>query len=100
MGRRAGQERCGMRWYSIWLSGHFYITILQGDSGWVDIDLGISPGWWAATVATAQAGWWNIPNLSQPNQGIPLKCVSKILGQLSDSRTSYIASVTIVQRSG
>ena len=37
--------------------------------GWVDLDLGRSPGWWAATVAT-QAEWWNIPNLSQPNQGI------------------------------
>ena len=29
-----------------------------------------------------------------------LKCVSKVLGQLSDSRTTYIASVTIVQRAG
>ena len=23
-----------------------------GDLGWVDLDLGSSPGWWAATVAT------------------------------------------------
>ena len=29
-----------------------------------------------------------------------IKCVSKVLGQLSDSRISYIASVTIVQRAG
>ena len=29
-----------------------------------------------------------------------VKCVSKVLGQLSDSRTSYIASVTILQRAG
>ena len=29
-----------------------------------------------------------------------LKCVSKVLGQLTDSRTSYIATVTFVQRAG
>ena len=29
-----------------------------------------------------------------------VKCVSKVLGQLSDSRTAYIAFVTIVQRAG
>ena len=29
-----------------------------------------------------------------------LKIVSKVLGQLCDSRVSYIASVTIVQRAG
>ena len=29
-----------------------------------------------------------------------LKYVSKVLGQLSDSRTSYISSVTIAQRAG
>ena len=45
---------------------------VQGDSGgriprFVDSDLGSSPGWWGAT---ARAGWRNIQNLSQPNQGI------------------------------
>ena len=29
-----------------------------------------------------------------------IKCVSKVVGQLCDSRTSYIASVTIIQREG
>ena len=24
------------------------------DLGWVDLDLGSSPGWWAATVATLE----------------------------------------------
>ena len=49
------------------------ISHLQGDSGglrlgWVDLDLGSSPGWWAVTVAPyCPSGWWNIPNLSQPN---------------------------------
>ena len=36
---------------------------------WVDFELGSSLGWWATSVATAKAGWWNIPNLCQPNQG-------------------------------
>ena len=37
--------------------------------GWVDLDLGSYPGWWAASVATyCQAGWLNILNLTQPNQ--------------------------------
>ena len=31
---------------------------------------------------------------------IMVKCVSNVLGKLSDSRTSYISSVTIVQRAG
>ena len=37
-----------------------------GDLGWVDLDLGSSPGWWAATVATycpsrpSQLTWKNI----------------------------------------
>ena len=29
-----------------------------------------------------------------------IKSVSKVLGKMSDSRTSYIASVTIIQRAG
>ena len=38
------------------------------DLGWVDLDLGSSPGWWAVTVLpTAQAGGWNISNPSQHN---------------------------------
>ena len=45
---------------------------LLANLGWVDLDLGSSPGWWAVLyLATAQAGWWNIPNLSQPNPGSP-----------------------------
>ena len=27
------------------------------DLGWVDLDLGSSPGWWAATVATYCLSW-------------------------------------------
>ena len=59
------------------------MTYLQGGPsgqiyGWVDFDSGDggSPGMWAATVASqgvlavAQAGWWNIPNLSQSNPTI------------------------------
>ena len=43
-------------------------TGIQGISadnglGWVDLDLGSSPGWWATILATYCA------NLSQPNQG-------------------------------
>ena len=34
----------------------------------------------------------------QPRSGTKLKSVSKVLGKMSDSRTSYIAQVTIVQR--
>ena len=34
--------------------------------GWVVLDLRSSPG---CCAAPAQAGWCNIPNLSQPNQG-------------------------------
>ena len=41
------------------------------DLGWVDLCLRSSFGWWAASVATyCQAGWWNIPNPSQPNPGL------------------------------
>ena len=30
-----------------------FLSVLQGDSGgWVDLDFGSSPGWWAAIVAT------------------------------------------------
>ena len=32
----------------------------------------------------------------QPRSGTKLKSVSKVLGKMSDSRTSYIALVTIV----
>ena len=38
------------------------------DLGWVDFDLGSSPGWWAATVATyCPSRMVEYPNLSQPN---------------------------------
>ena len=37
--------------------------------GWVELNLGSSLGWLAIQwVATAQAGWWNIPNTCQLNQ--------------------------------
>ena len=49
----------------------YRVTLVVKYLGWVDLDVGSSFGWWAATVATyCQAGWWNIPNLKQPNQGI------------------------------
>ena len=36
--------------------------------GFVDLDLGSSPaGGPLLYLPTAQAGWWNIPNLSEPN---------------------------------
>ena len=51
---------CGMvllTQYSIVEITFIRMTLVQGDSGglrlgWVDLDLGSSPGWWAATVAT------------------------------------------------
>ena len=30
----------------------YRVTHLLANQGWVDLDLGSSPGWWAATVAT------------------------------------------------
>ena len=52
------------------LLGQKVATEIQGDSGgriprFVDLNLGSSPG----QLPTAQGGWCNIPNLSQPNQG-------------------------------
>ena len=46
----------------------YRVAHLLANLGWVDLDLGSSLGcgpllW----LPTAQAGWWNIPNLSQPN---------------------------------
>ena len=43
---------------------------LLADLGWVDLDLGSSlAGGLLLWLPTAQAGRWNIPNLSQPNLG-------------------------------
>ena len=39
-----------------------------------------------------------LPNDSCSPIGINVKSVTKVLGTMSDSHTSYIASVTIVQR--
>ena len=33
-------------------SPHYRASHVLGDLGWVDLDLGSSPGWWSATVAT------------------------------------------------
>ena len=30
----------------------YWVSHLVADLGWVNLDLGSSPGWWAATVAT------------------------------------------------
>ena len=39
--------------------------------GWVDLDLGSSPAWWAATVATyCPSRMVEHPKSKQPNQGI------------------------------
>ena len=49
---------------------HYRVTMVVMHLGWVDSDLGSSPGWWAVTVAICcPTGEWNIPNLSQPNPG-------------------------------
>ena len=46
----------------------YRVAHLLANLGWVDLDLGSSPGWWPLLqLPTAQAGWWNIPNLSQLN---------------------------------
>ena len=43
---------------------------MVADLGLVDLDLGSSPaGGPLLYLRTAQVGWWNIPNLSQPNPG-------------------------------
>ena len=39
---------------------------------WVDLDWGSAHGRWAvAAVTYCPRAWWNIPNLSRPNQGAP-----------------------------
>ena len=50
----------------------YRVAHLLTNLGWVDFDLGSSPGWWPLLkLPTAQAGWWNIPNQSQPNPCSP-----------------------------
>ena len=45
-------------------------THLLADLGWVDYDSGVPlAGGPLLLLPTAEARWWNIPNLSQPNQG-------------------------------
>ena len=34
------------------IPNRYRVSRLPGYLGWVDLDLGSSPGWWAATVAT------------------------------------------------
>ena len=53
----------------LFLVTQYSVIHLPKDLGWVDLDLGSSPGCGPLLqLPTAQAGWWNIPNLSQPNQ--------------------------------
>ena len=49
---------------------HMYrVTVVVTHLGWVDSDLGSSPGWWAASVATyCPSRMVNILILTQPNQ--------------------------------
>ena len=50
--------------------GHleYRVSHLVTELGWVDLDLGSSlAGGLIQYLPTAQAGWWNIANLSQPN---------------------------------
>ena len=35
-----------------WAVGSYRVGLVVWQLGWVDLDLGSSPGWWAATVAT------------------------------------------------
>ena len=60
----------------------YRVTMVVVHLGWVDSDLGSSPGWWAVTAATCcPTGGWNIPNLSQQNPGAqppwsPCTCIT------------------------
>ena len=48
----------------------YRVTMVVVHLGWVDSDLGSSPGRWAVTAAICcPTGGWNILNLSQPNPG-------------------------------
>ena len=54
--------------YLLLTQGTYRASHVLVDLGWIDLDLGSSPGWWAAFVPSCtQARWWNMPNLSQPN---------------------------------
>ena len=49
----------------------YRVTMVVVHLGWVDSDLGSSPGRWAVTAAICcPTGGWNILNLSQPNPGV------------------------------
>ena len=49
-------------------TNYYRVSHLVANLGWVELNLGSSLGWLAIQwVATAQAGWWNIPNPCQQN---------------------------------
>ena len=46
----------------------YRVGLVVWQLGWVDLDLGSSPGWWAAAAATnypSTAGWWNQGSLTR-----------------------------------
>ena len=50
------------------VNAKYRVSHLVANLGWVELNLGSSLGWLAIQwVATAQAGWWNIPNPCQQN---------------------------------
>ena len=52
LGRRAGGHAGPVYHARMFSIKHTYrVRHLPGCLGWVDLDLGSSPGWWAATVA-------------------------------------------------
>ena len=64
-------------WTLCYLHNFYRVTMMVMHLGWVDCNLGSSPGRLAATVATyCPRGGWNILNLSQP---IPL-CAAEVSG--------------------
>ena len=54
--------------YLIQIIRLYWVSHLVVNLGWVELNLGSSLGWLVIQwVATAQAGWWNIPNPCQQN---------------------------------
>jgi len=79
----------------------YRVTLVVEYLGLDDLDLESSPA--DGQLLIAQTGWWNIPNLSQPNQGIrppvslcsfqtPLKGVLQLNGSRAGNRPRHIGS--------
>ena len=65
--------------------------------GWVDSDLGSSPGWWAATAATYRpTGGWNITQIDDINPTITVRVHALSIPSLFQRAASLLFPATVL----